>query len=197
MPWQWIILPLVGAFIGWLTNRLAIRLLFRPHRPVRVLGMEIQGLLPRRRTDLSRSIGRVLEDRVLTEEAMMERLCQPEVIGTAAGMVEDAARETLEGRLWMIPGLVSRPVAQQVGRLAGREARRYLLGRAPELVIHLRREVPISDIVTQELDALPLDDLENLVLELARKELRHIEHLGGLLGFLIGLMQAGLLQILR
>jgi uncharacterized membrane protein YheB (UPF0754 family) len=37
--------------------------------------------------------------------------------------------------------------------------------------------------------------MERLVLRVAKKELRHIEILGGVLGFIIGLVEAGLLQL--
>ncbi len=53
-PALWL-LPFIGAFIGWATNVIAIRMLFRPHRPVRVpmTPLILQGVLPRRHADLS------------------------------------------------------------------------------------------------------------------------------------------------
>ena len=196
MPWEWIILPLAGAFIGWITNRLAIRLLFRPHLPLRLLGLEIQGLLPRRRTELAGSVGRVLEEKILTDGALLERMRHPEVLSAASRLVENATRETLKGRLRLLPGIITRPVTDRAARLAGEEARRYLIRKAPEMIRNLRSQVAVGDTVTKELDALPMDDLEHLVMELARRELRHIEYLGGVLGFLVGMAQAGILRLL-
>ncbi len=41
-------LPTVCAFIGWITNVIALKMLFRPHDPVDVLGLfKIQGVLPK------------------------------------------------------------------------------------------------------------------------------------------------------
>ena len=39
--------PLAGAFIGWLTNWIAIKLLFRPHNPIKFFGMKVQGIIPK------------------------------------------------------------------------------------------------------------------------------------------------------
>ena len=53
----WIAPPLVGAFIGYMTNYVAIRMLFRPLKPWRFLGLRVPmtpGVIPSRRHDLVR-----------------------------------------------------------------------------------------------------------------------------------------------
>ena len=50
MSLEWILLPAVGALIGWFTNFVAIRMLFHPRKPVRLFGrVVLQGVLPRGR----------------------------------------------------------------------------------------------------------------------------------------------------
>ncbi|MEL6714072.1 MAG: DUF445 family protein, partial [Planctomycetota bacterium] len=58
----WLLLPLVGALIGYGTNRLAVRMIFRPIEPVRILGFRVQGLIGRRQAEIARSIGGVVGD---------------------------------------------------------------------------------------------------------------------------------------
>ena len=41
MWWKLVAMPLVGGAIGWVTNFLAIRMLFRPRLPRRVLGLTV------------------------------------------------------------------------------------------------------------------------------------------------------------
>ena len=48
----YIILPLTGAIIGWLTNYLAIKFLFLPRKPI----LGIQGLIPKRKEKLAEKI---------------------------------------------------------------------------------------------------------------------------------------------
>lgn len=43
------VLAIIGAFIGWMTNVFAIKLLFRPLQPVNILGIKLQGLIPKRK----------------------------------------------------------------------------------------------------------------------------------------------------
>ena len=47
----------------------------------------------------------------------------------------------------------------------------------------------------EKVQAFDLDRLENMILEIATRELRAIEILGGVLGVLIGLIQVGILML--
>ncbi|MDR1898795.1 MAG: DUF445 family protein, partial [Treponema sp.] len=74
--------PLLGAFIGFLTNVLAIRMLFRPLRERRVFGIRLPftpGILPRERHRLAQSIGGMVERELLTPQVIRERLGRAEV----------------------------------------------------------------------------------------------------------------------
>ena len=72
----WILPPLLGAIIGYLTNALAIRMLFRPLRAWRLFGVRVPftpGVIPRRRDELAESIGRMVSAELLTPEVFSQR----------------------------------------------------------------------------------------------------------------------------
>ena len=50
--WTWIGVPLLGGVIGYVTNRIAVKMIFRPIKPVSVLGIKVQGLIGRRQREL-------------------------------------------------------------------------------------------------------------------------------------------------
>jgi len=75
MNMEWLISllmpPLVGAFIGFMTNYLAIRMLFRPLRAWRVFGIRIPltpGIIPARRDELAARMGRTVGHHLVTVE---------------------------------------------------------------------------------------------------------------------------------
>jgi uncharacterized membrane protein YheB (UPF0754 family) len=79
--WLFWLPPLAGAFIGFLTNVLAIRMLFRPLKAIRVFGIRLPftpGILPRERHRLAESIGRMVERELLTPEILRERFASQE-----------------------------------------------------------------------------------------------------------------------
>jgi uncharacterized membrane protein YheB (UPF0754 family) len=76
--------PLVGAFIGFVTNVIAIKMLFRPLRAIRLFGVRLPftpGILPRQRHKLAESIGAMVERELLTPELLRRRLAQDDVRG--------------------------------------------------------------------------------------------------------------------
>ena len=60
MTIELVLLPLIAAFTGWVTNLVAIRMLFHPRHEWRILGLRIQGILPKRQPDLARKVGQVV-----------------------------------------------------------------------------------------------------------------------------------------
>ena len=61
-------LTIVGGLIGWITNILAIKLLFRPITPVKIpiLNIEILGLIPKRKNEIAANIGEVISNELLS-----------------------------------------------------------------------------------------------------------------------------------
>ena len=88
----WLIPPLAGAIIGYVTNAIAIKMLFRPHKEIRIWGIRVPftpGILPRQRQILAQSIGRMVERELLTPEILRARLARPEVCeGLRAALAE-------------------------------------------------------------------------------------------------------------
>ncbi len=81
-PFLPIVLPIaIGAAIGYVTNVLAIKMLFRPLRPVLAFGRKLPftpGILPRNRAKLAASLGNAVATELLSEEVVRGRLRDPE-----------------------------------------------------------------------------------------------------------------------
>ncbi|MDR1908486.1 MAG: DUF445 family protein [Spirochaetaceae bacterium] len=92
----WLLPPLVGAAIGYLTNAVAIKMLFRPLKEIRLFagkggkGIKLPftpGILPRERHKLASSIGAMVERELLTEEIVRERLRRESVRETVRNSI--------------------------------------------------------------------------------------------------------------
>lgn len=71
------IMPLAGAAIGYCTNWLAVKMLFRPYRERRIFGKTLPftpGLIPKERDKIARKIGETVSGHLLTEEMLAEKL---------------------------------------------------------------------------------------------------------------------------
>jgi uncharacterized membrane protein YheB (UPF0754 family) len=93
----WIVPPLVGAIIGYFTNWLAIKMLFRPLKPIYLGRFKLPftpGILPRERRRLTDSVGETVSKELLTGEVFRGRLEDPalrEKIDEAVYVIVDEA----------------------------------------------------------------------------------------------------------
>ncbi|MFW6049396.1 MAG: DUF445 domain-containing protein, partial [Candidatus Bipolaricaulota bacterium] len=56
----WVLVPVVASVIGYSTNWIAIKMLFRPLQEKRVFGFRVPftpGLVPRRKNEIAENIG--------------------------------------------------------------------------------------------------------------------------------------------
>lgn len=193
MIWVWAaFLPLVGAFIGWSTNLLAVRLLFRPYRPVRIpfLGLVIQGMLPRHRLELAKKAGELIEKELLPFDHLLAFLQSAEVAGELTRLAEMAVRARVMDRL---PAFLPSSVKRAAGDLLADLVRRELPGLLSEVAVssgQVRQKLSLARLVEERMNRFDLPRLEEIIFQVAGRELRHIEVLGGVIGFLAGLVQA-------
>ncbi|MEM9381837.1 MAG: DUF445 family protein [Planctomycetota bacterium] len=194
----WIVMPLVGALIGYGTNRLAVGMIFRPIEPRNVLGLRIQGLVGRRQKDLARSIGAVVGDHLVRPEDLRGALDAIDL----ESLVDRAFASGLEPKIAemrRLPLVGSFLTDERVADLR-RHAVNGILSNREEILVELQEgldeAVDVHELVESKVASFPIQRMEELILQVASRELRSIEVLGGVLGALVGLAQAGLLAAL-
>lgn len=88
----WIIPPLVGAVIGYITNDIAIKMLFRPLKARHIGPVRIPftpGIIPRQREKLADSIGLMVSRELITEDAIRRQISSPTFKATLSKRVRD------------------------------------------------------------------------------------------------------------
>ncbi|MFZ5591700.1 MAG: DUF445 domain-containing protein [Bacillota bacterium] len=188
--WQMILIPLISALIGWLTNLIAVILLFRPYRPVVLLGYTLQGLIPRRHAELARSVGQVVEQELLSAQDVFSLLTNPDFVGEISTALAQAIRQRV---LEKLPPFIPLSIKNIISDVLSEQAQKELPLLLGQIGDQIRQQTlanfQVSRLVEEKILAFPLERLEKLIVSVAGRELRHIEILGGVLGFIIGLVQ--------
>lgn len=191
--WWLLCLPLIGALIGWLTNRLAIQMLFRPRQPVRLLWWRWQGLIPRRQKDLAEKVAEIIEQEILAQHVLREELHRLPIHQWLNDFAEKVIRRRVAPKLQQMP-IFGRLIGDAMIDKLESTAKEALADEAPPLmekmVAELEKNLSVRDLVRQRVEDFDMDTLERVVRDLAQKEFNRIEWLGGILGFIIGLVQA-------
>ncbi len=198
MGLEWVLLPAAGSLIGWITNFLAIRMLFRPKAPVTLFGrLRLQGVLPRRQQELARVVAETVERDLLPAREVLEKIDLAKYQAEAVDAVLRAVDRRLEeGLLSLLPSGMRRLAVEYVRRVVSREAAHLFAEVVHRVKGRLAEDVRIGEIVQEKISSLDTTQLEGIVVRVARSELRAIELLGAVLGMLVGLVQAAFLAVI-
>ncbi len=103
--------PLLGALIGYLTNKVAIRMLFRPLNPWYIMGKRVPmtpGIIPSKRHDLAENIGEMVGEQLLTATDIGAALSTERFQGHLHQLVDDRVKEILSRDLGPVQTVVPR-----------------------------------------------------------------------------------------
>ena len=105
MKFNLVVAPIIGAFIGWLTNRLAIKLMFRPINPIKLplMNVVIQGLIPRRKDEIALILGNTIEQELISEDYVIENLFSSKLKINVTSAIKKILNERLNSKMNLIP----------------------------------------------------------------------------------------------
>ncbi|AUM93994.1 TPA: DUF445 family protein [Clostridium botulinum] len=75
---KFLIASIIGGIIGYLTNWIAIKMLFRPYEEKKIFGMKVPftpGLIPKEKTRIAKSVGNAIGEHLLSSEIIVKSLC--------------------------------------------------------------------------------------------------------------------------
>ena len=92
MEASYIIAPLLGGVIGYITNDIAIRMLFRPHTAKYILGVHVPftpGIIPKEKGRIAEAIGGVISENLMNKEVLEKYLLSEDMVGKVRSAVEE------------------------------------------------------------------------------------------------------------
>lgn len=197
---RYILLPLIAGLIGWFTNYIAVWMLFRPRRPVRILGLTFQGIFPKRQKVLAERIGRLVAEQLLSSTDLKEKLLAEdnvdEILDMIEGRIDDYLLHTFPEK-YPITSIFfgTRRKAQIKADLVGE-----VNVAVPELLSSyadkIDEKVDIEQMVRSKVESLDPVMLEKLLNGILKSEFKFIEWVGAILGFIIGLLQVLIAEFL-
>lgn len=187
-----LILALIGAAIGWFTNVLAIKLIFRPLQPIQIpiLNITLQGLIPKRKSELAKSIGEIVESELISIEEIIDKFIENENKSEIIFSIKRKIKRIIEQKLpGIIPSAIKSMLMDYIDDVIDKEAEIALTELTEKIIHKATSNVSIAKIIEEKINNFEIDKLEHIILAIAQKELKHIEILGGVIGFVIGILQ--------
>jgi uncharacterized membrane protein YheB (UPF0754 family) len=190
--WRLLLLPFAGLLIGWLTNYLAIKMLFHPKKPIKLGLVSIQGVFPKRQDALGDKLGEVVSKELISTNEILDKV-SAEVKGEEVhGIVERRIGEGLEKLIAGIP-MASMFIDASMKQMARKAILDEFVEGLDEWMAGLKprmeQNLDVKAIVKEKVSKFSSDKLEEVLYLIMKREFRFIEFAGGVLGFLIGCLQ--------
>lgn len=191
-----LVMAIIGGCIGYITNKLAIKLIFRPINPIKIpiLNIEILGLIPKRKKEIAKNIGDIIQREFISVNEILENIIDENDKARIVTYIKGKVRIIIEERAILIPSPIRQMLQGYIENIVEEEFSKYINELSKDIVHKAQDRINIQEIVENKINELDLYELENIILSIAEKELKHIEVLGLILGFLIGIVQ-GILTI--
>jgi uncharacterized membrane protein YheB (UPF0754 family) len=196
--WALVSVPIIAALIGYITNYIAVLMLFRPHKPKRFLGLVIHGLVPRRQKEIAVSLGSMIERDLFSQEDIHAALSGADTAAEAAAFLSeqvDTFAQKIGAQNPMVGMFLQGPLLDQIKTMLSEQMAERFPQFMERIVSRVEHRLDVSEIVAQKIEGFDLTKLESLIYEISARELRMIEVLGGVLGFLVGLVQVGIMMV--
>lgn len=186
-----LILAVIGGFIGYVTNVVAIRLIFRPIEPIKIpiLNIEIVGLIPKRRAEIAANVGEIIQEEFLSMDEILANIITDEDKEEVVRYIKARIKIIIHDKVSFIPSGIKSMIQDYLGEIIESEVKQSIDELSKNIINKANERIDIQKMVEDKINELDLFELEEIIIRIAKKELKHIEILGLVLGFLIGIVQ--------
>ncbi|MBP7979360.1 MAG: DUF445 family protein [Sebaldella sp.] len=192
----------VGALIGWFTNYLAIRLLFRPYNEINLVIFKLQGLIPKRRHEIAVNIAEVIETELISIREIGDKLDTSSFeYDDLDDFLDRLVKEKIKAELLEKNPFLKMFMNDGILNKMRDYIKKLILDNKEELfqllLKSIEKNVDLKGHIIEKMDNFSLREIEDIIIKISKKELKHIEILGGILGGIIAVFQYLIITIIR
>jgi len=190
---QLLVMVLISGAIGWITNWVAIKMLFRPHKEINFGLFKIQGLIPKRRTEIGSGIANIIQNELISVKDVISNIDRVEFSKRLNDLIDDVLDKNLKKKVKEKFPLLQMFFSDKVAKDVGNTIKDIVMENQEKIFEifsnYAEENIDFEVIISDKISNFSLDKLEEIITLLANKELKHIEVIGAILGMLIGAVQ--------
>ena len=188
-----VIMVIISAAIGWITNWVAIKMLFRPHNEINLGLFKIQGLIPKRRAEIGTGIADVIQNELISIKDVIANIDREEFSKRLNDLIDDVLEKNLKTKVKEKFPVMQMFFSDKMAKDVSNTIKGIVMENQEKIFEifsnYAEENIDFSTIITDKISNFSLDKLEEIINSLAKKELKHIEVIGAILGAFIGLVQ--------
>ena len=190
---QLLVMILISGAIGWITNWIAIKMLFRPHKEINLGLFKIQGLIPKRRAEIGSGIANIIQNELISVKDVISNIDREEFSKRLNSLIDEVVDKNLKKKVKEKFSLLQVFFTDKVAKDVGNTIKDIVMENQEKIFEifsnYAEENIDFEVIISDKISNFSLDKLEEIITFLAKKELKHIEVIGAILGMLIGAVQ--------
>lgn len=190
---QLLVMVLISGAIGWITNWVAIKMLFRPHKEINFGLFKIQGLIPKRKAEIGTGIASIIQNELISVKDVISNIDREEFSKRLNKLIDDVLDKNLKKKVKEKFPLLQMFFTDKVAKDIGNTIKEIVMENQEKIFEifsnYAEENIDFEVIISDKISNFSLDKLEEIITLLANKELKHIEVIGAILGMLIGAVQ--------
>lgn len=187
------IMIIISAAIGWITNWVAIKMLFRPHNEINLGLFKIQGLIPKRRAEIGTGIANIIQNELISVKDVISNIDREEFSKRLNKLIDEVLDKNLKKKVKEKFPLLQMFFTDKVAKDVGNTIKDIVMENQEKIFEifsnYAEENIDFEIIISDKISNFSLDKLEEIITLLAKKELKHIEVIGAILGSFIGFVQ--------
>ena len=168
-------------------------MLFHPRKPVKFLGLTIQGIFPKNQRQIAEKLGQVVGKELLSFSEIEQKVTDPENLQKLKPEIEAHIDTFLNSRIKEIFPMLSMFIGDKTINQLKEAFLMELENLFPVLMkgymAKLQGDLDLEKIVTEKVANFSSEKLEDILNQITKREFKFLEVIGGFFGFLIGLIQ--------
>ncbi len=188
-----IITILLSTFTGWVTTWIAIKMLFHPRRPIKILGLTIQGIFPKNQRIIAEKLGQVVGKELLSFDEIEQKVTNPENLQKLRPDIEHHIDNFLRNKLQevfpMLSMLIGEKTILQLKDAFLLELETLFPVLMKSYMTKLEKDLDLEKIVTEKVASFSSEKLEDILNQITKKEFKFLEFVGGFFGLIIGIIE--------
>ena len=190
---QLLIMIFISATIGWITNWVAIKMLFRPHKEINFGLFKIQGLIPKRKAEIGSGIANIIQNELISVKDVISNIDREEFSKRLNSSIDKVLEKNLKGKVKEKFPVLQMFFSDRMAKDVSNTIKDIIMENQEKIFEifsnYAEENIDFEILISDKISNFSLDKLEEIITLLAKKELKHIEVIGAILGGLIGVAQ--------
>jgi uncharacterized membrane protein YheB (UPF0754 family) len=188
------VMPVFGLFVGWFTDWLALKMIFRPKEPTKYLGLFTwQGLFLKRRKEVAAAYGDLIARDVLTPANIIDAVLSGPLSDQLFDMIQKHVQKMIDDEAGLAKPFIIFAVGTKRYDEMKRMVLRKLMVRLPRTLKHLEgyaaEAMDVRNTLTTKMQQLTADEFEGILRPVFKQDEWILITVGAVLGFLVGELQ--------